>query len=111
MSARTRWIALGVALVVVLGLVALYVYKSRASFGTMDVEREPKTWVVQPGETLSLTADEVGPDDVYRCSGKGGVDSTPDPGTSVTNSAGITVEYGEDGIVTVTCEPGPPGNV
>ena len=112
MSARARWIAFGVALVVVLGLVTLYWFKSRPSFGTVDVdEREPKTWIVQPGETLTVSADDVRPDDLYRCPGKGGVNGTPDPGHGVGGSGGLSVETAEDGTVTATCEAGPPGNV
>ncbi len=118
MSARTRWIVIGVTLVVVLGLVALYSFNTDLSVGT-NLQRDevhpsqapaPRTWIVQPGETLTLTADEAGPDDVYRCPGKGGVIGTPDRGRGVGGSGGFSVETALDGTVTAYCEPGPPGD-
>ena len=68
----------------------------------------PFTWVVQPGETLTIATDEVGPNDQYRC-GKGGIDGTPGPGAGVANTLGLSVETAIDGTVTVTCEPGQVG--
>lgn len=73
--------------------------------------REATTWIVQPGETLTLTADEVHADDLYRCPGKGGVNGTPPPGHGVGGSGGFSVVTQEDGTVTASCEPGPPGNI
>jgi hypothetical protein len=74
-------------------------------------DREPKMWIIQPGETLRLSADEVHPDDRWRCPGKGGVNGTPEPGRGVANSGGFQVETAADGTVTARCEPGPAGNV
>lgn len=102
MSARARW-ALGVASVTVLGIVAVSLFNT-------NLNRGPKTWVVQPGETLTLSADEVHPDDLYRCPGKGGVNGTPDPGHGVGGSGGFSVATEDDGTVTAYCEPGPPGD-
>src|SRR5262245_29191750 len=62
-------------------------------------------WVVKPGETETLRPMETDTDDQYRCRGKGGVHGTPDRGTGVGNSGGLTVETADDGTVTVTCEP------
>ena len=62
-------------------------------------ERGPKTWVVQPGETLTLSADEVQPNDSYSCPGKGAVGYTPEPGEGVANSLGIQVATDLEGTV------------
>ena len=105
MSTRVRWTVVGGALLVVLGLVALLVLNYPRE------QRGPKTWVVEPGETLTLSADEVHPDDLYRCPRKGGVKGTPPPGHGVAHSGGLSVETDVDGTVTAQCEPGPPGNV
>jgi hypothetical protein len=103
---------LGIGVVMLVGLGGLFVYNSMVTAGpTRTDDREPKTWVLRAGQTLSLRSDEVHPDDDYRCTGKGGVDGTPPPGTGVSNSAGLTVATDADGTVTATCEPGPPGNV
>jgi hypothetical protein len=90
----------------VINLVALYVFNA-----SLSADRAPRTWVVQPGETLTLSADEVHPDDLYRCPGKGGVNGTPKPGHGVGGSGGFSVETAPDGTVSAYCEPGPPGNV
>jgi hypothetical protein len=119
MSSRVRWIVLGVVALVVIGVVALYVFNTDLTMSTNLQNDEilpseapaPKTWKVQPGETLNLTDDETGPDDVYRCPGKGGVVGTPDRGHGVGGSGGFSVETALDGTVTAYCEPGPPGNV
>jgi hypothetical protein len=108
-STRARWIV-GVVLVLVLGVVALYLFNSSLTMSSED-ERGPKTWVVQPGETLTLSADEVQPNDSYSCPGKGAVGYTPEPGEGVANSLGIQVTTDIEGMVEVACEPGPPGNV
>ena len=47
----------------VLGVVALSLFNT-------NLKRGPKTWVVQPGETLTLSADEVHPDDEVICPGE-----------------------------------------
>lgn len=99
MSTHVRWIVIGVVLLLVLGLAALYV------FNITLFEREPKTWIVQPGEMVSLSADEVGPDDRYRCEGMAAIDGTPPRGTGFGNTSGIEVTTADDGTVTVICEP------
>ena len=118
MSGRARWIVLGVVLVLMLGGAALYWLNTDLTMGRNqqgdEVQPyqapEPKTWIVQPGETLTLTADETGPNDVYRCPGKGGVIGTPDRGRGVGGSGGLSVETALDGTVTAYCEPGPPAD-
>ena len=106
MSTRAGWVLVGVAIVVVLGLVALFVFN-----GTLMKERDPKTWIVQPGETLRVPADQVLPDDRWVCPGKGGSEGTPPIGHGVGSSGGFSMEVDMDGNVTAYCEPGPPGNV
>lgn len=105
MSARTERIALGMVLLFVLGLVALYVLNSPL------LERSPKTWIVQRGETLRVPADEVLPEDRWECPGKGGSTGTPPPGHGVSGSLGFSMSVDMEGNVTAYCEPGPPGNV
>lgn len=79
-------------------------------------EREPKTFRLSPGQTLTLRSDQVVQDDRFICrdkegSNKGGVNGVPTAGTGVGNSAGMSVETHLDGTVVATCEPGPAGNV
>jgi hypothetical protein len=101
-----RWAVLaGVAVVVVIVVIGVLVIAKEPAG-----RRSAQTWIVQPGETLTLWADDVRPDDRYRCPGKGGVNGTPPPGAGVGGSGGLSVETALDGTVTVRCEPGPPGN-
>ena len=102
-SGRARWasVAAAVAIVVILTV----------AFMAGGSDREPKTWIIQPGEMLRVSADEVLPEDRWRCTGKGGVNGTPEPGHGVFNSGGFGVETAADGTVTARCEPGPGGNV
>jgi hypothetical protein len=109
MSARAKWIVGGVAIAIVLGVVALFSFNFNLTMST-DEGRGPKTWVVQPGETLTLSSDEVHPDDLYRCPGKGGVNGTPDPGHGVGGSGGFSVATEDDGTLTAYCEPSPSGD-
>ena len=75
------------------------------------LERDPKTWIVQRGETLRVPADQVLPEDRWECPGKGGSTGTPPPGHGVGSSGGFSMEVDMEGNVTAYCEPGPPGNV
>lgn len=69
--------------------------------------RGPKTWTIQLHETLTLPANEVHPDDVYRCEGWGVVDGTPDIGTAeISGSGSLYVANVVDGTVSVSCENG-----
>ena len=108
MSARTRWVVLGAGLATSAILVARFVLNVTGTVFSRDVE---KRHVVRRGDTLTLLPDQVGPHDRYECPGNGAVNGTPDPGDGVTSSNGISVETALDGTVTVSCEPGPPGNV
>jgi hypothetical protein len=105
MTARAGWVLIAGAIVVVLGLVALFLFN-----GTLTRERDPKTWIVQRGETLRVPADQVLPEDRWECPGKGGSAGTPPPGHGVGGSGGFSMEVDMDGNVTAYCEPGPPGN-
>jgi hypothetical protein len=109
MSARTRWIVVGVASVLVLGLVALYWFNTNLT--QRSVEHGPHSWAVQPGTPLVLLPADVDPGDEYICPGGGRIVGTPDHGTSETDLAGLSVETRLDGTVTAYCEPGPPGNL
>ena len=97
-----RWTAAAAGLAIVIVVIIVMVEKS---------DRGPKTWMVRPGEELSLSADEVHADDLYRCQGKGGVNGTPEPGHGVVSGGDFSVETDLGGAVHVACEPGPPGNV
>jgi hypothetical protein len=111
MSTRVRWFVVGVVLLV-LGLAALYYFNSNLTQSTVEEGGfDGRTWVVKPGDTLTLTAEEVGPADRYRCEGKGGVNGTPDPGHGVISGGDFQVTTDLDGTVKLACEPGPPGNV
>lgn len=70
---------------------------------TVTLDPGPRTWTVQPGETLKLSPDEVHPDDRYRCVGTF-LNSTPERGHSVTGG-GFDVATAEDGSVTARCAP------
>jgi hypothetical protein len=104
MSARAR-IVVGVAIVFVLGVVALYWFNSNITQSA--VEHGPHTWVVQPGETLTLSADEVHPKDSYICPGHPEIHFTPHEGTGYTEEGGLSVATTDDSV-TVSCEA--PGN-
>ena len=101
-----RWIVLEVILLVVLGLAALYWFNNLTDVTVEDVDGR-RTWIIQPGDTVRLSSNEVGPDDWYRCEGKGGLIGTPEP-DHVGESVGLVVETASDGTVTLYCEPGPP---
>jgi hypothetical protein len=105
-DATRRWvvIATGVALILVGGGLIVW--------GVVWGDQlTPKTWFVQPGETLTVSADQAHPEDRWECPGKGGVIGTPDPGHGVGGSGGFSVVTAPDGTVTAYCEPGPPANV
>jgi hypothetical protein len=110
LTTRARWFLIAVAILVVLGLVALYVFNANLTMGTI-FERDPKTWIVQRGETLRVPADQVLPKDRWECPGKGGSTGTPPPGHGVGSSGGFSMGVDMEGNVTAYCEPGPPGNV
>ena len=98
-SERARWVS------VTVGAATLVIVAVAFMVGGSD--REPKTWIIQPGETLRVSAGEVLPEDRWRCPGKGGVNGTPEPGHGVANSGGFQIETAPDGTVTATCEEGP----
>jgi hypothetical protein len=110
MSTHAGWVLVAMAIVVALGLVALFLFDGNITMGT-SLDRDPKTWIVQPGETLRVPADQVLPDDRWVCPGKGGSEGTPPIGHGVGSSGGFSMEVDMEGNVTASCEPGPPGNV
>ena len=64
MSARAWWVVLGLALLVVIGLLTLYVLNPAV---TLEVRSGRRTWIVRAeGETVSLPG-EVRPDDALVC--------------------------------------------
>jgi hypothetical protein len=99
------WVALLLAVGVV-ALLWLFVVVDRAELRAANGQR---TWIVQPGDTVRLRADEVRPDDMYRCSGVvAQVEGTPRPGHRIANGPEVgmvEVSTAADGEVTVTCEP------
>lgn len=110
MTVRGRWVVSGAGLVLVVVLVAWYVVYGVTAGPEVVGERQPKTWTVQPGETLTLSADEVRPDDSYRCPGLTRIDFTPHAGTGFSDIHGFYVFTAEDGTVTASCQPGPPAD-
>ncbi len=107
MSTHARWIVLDVVLLLVIGLAALYWFNNLNDVTVEEVDGR-RTWIIQPGDTVRLSSDEVGPDDWYRCEGKGGYIGTPEPDHGIGDSHGLWVETAFDGTVTLYCEPGPP---
>ena len=103
MAGRIRWTLISLAFAVLLTAAVVM-------FGG-GPERAPTTWVVQPGQRLVLSADEVRTDDVFRCPQEGGVIGTPPLDHGVGGSGGLSVRTESDGTVVASCEPGPPGNV
>lgn len=107
---RARWIALGVVLLLVLGVVALYWFNTNLSGVTVSETDGRRTWIVPPGETVTVSADEVRREDQFRCEGIDAlVEGTPGRSQMVARegspSGVITVETAEDGDVTVSCDP------
>jgi hypothetical protein len=80
-STRTRWIATVSGLAIMIVVITVIVERS---------DRGPKTWIIRPGEELTLSADEVHPDDVYRCRGKGKGASMGRPSPDTASSAAAT---------------------
>jgi hypothetical protein len=115
MSTHVRWIVV-VTLFLVLGVGALYWFNTNVTGVSIEKTDGRRTWVIEPGDTVKLAADEVRRDDRYRCEGIAAtVRGTPLPGRMVATSPGgapegvglgvITVETAADGDVTVDCEP------
>ena len=107
MSTRARWIVLGVALVLVLGLVALYWFNSNLTGVTVEGSSGRRTWTIQCGDTVKLSADEVAPGDGYRCEVDGGaygVEGTPPLGEASWSGA-FSVATIDRGTVILSCDP------
>lgn len=110
MSARVRWVVLGVVLLLVLGLAALYWFNANLAGVTLEESDGQRTWNVQSGGAVKLSADDVRPSDRYTCDeiGARSVDA-PSPGRQIARQGVkgvISVETAEDGDVTITCERG-----
>ena len=105
MSARARWIVLGAAMV--FALVGLWWFAANSPQSTR-LERAPKTWLVQPGDTLRVPADEVLLDDVFDCVGEGYSDGYryEDALSAPGGFTGSTMVVDAEGNVTVHCIPG-----
>ena len=102
---RVRWVVLGVVLVVLLSLGVLFWLNTNLTSVSLEEGGALRTWTIQPGNSVTLHADKVRPDDRYRCEFDGssfGVSQTPAPGS--TGAAGpLTVSTAEDGTVTLRC--------
>lgn len=105
-----RWIAriglviVGAGVLVVGGLAALRWFQSLAPRST------EKTWMLQPGETLRVPADEVFEKDDWQCKGGYLIPMTPSPGEEVIVPENLFLKVDRAGNVTFHCER-PPGNV
>jgi hypothetical protein len=62
-----------------------------------------KTWIVQPGQTLRVPAEQALVGDLWECRGKGGSAFTQPPGTEIT-TGGLTLGFDMEGNVTARCE-------
>ena len=102
---RVRWVVLGVVLLILLGLGVLFWFNMSLTSVSLEEGGSHRTWTIQPGDSVKLDADEVRPDDRYRCELDGssyGVNVTPAPGSD--SAAGpFTVSTAEDGTVTLRC--------
>ena len=102
---RVRWVVLGVVLLILLGLGGLFWLNTNLTSVSLEEGGAHRTWTIQLGDSATLDADEVRPDDRYRCELDGssyGVDETPAPGRD--SAAGpFTVSTAEDGTVTLRC--------
>ena len=101
-SARARWT------IVAVGVVATFLVANRPTGVRMP--HGAGAWVVQPGETLTLSPEEVHPGaypaDEYICPGKGRVVGTPEPGQTFVNGR-LVVETLAGGSVTAGCSDTP----
>jgi hypothetical protein len=101
MSARVRWIILGVVLVV-LGVAAVYWLNASLTMSTVET-RVPKTWVTGAGTTLTIEAKERHPDDRFGCGGP----SHKAPRVAFTQWVpGGSMRTAADGSVTLRCYEG-----
>ena len=89
-------IAVGLGALVVLVLIVFVwpALRTGPPEQTGRADRNAMTWVVRPGETLTLSAEEIHPDDAYMCSD---------------TDIGVNLEVAADGSGTVYCG-GPPGS-
>jgi hypothetical protein len=103
MSRRGQWAGLAVVIgVIVVGLIAL----NWPAASILD--RPAKTWVIKPGETRQLFAEQVLPEDRYECPGRPGiVIGTPKPGLFASAEGGIHVTVDDEGAVQMSCEASP----
>jgi hypothetical protein len=103
MSSRAQWAGLAVVIgVIVVGLIALNWPAASA------LDRPAKTWVIKPGQTRRLSADQVLPEDRYECPGRPGiVIGTPKPGLLASAQGGILVTADDEGAVQMSCEASP----
>lgn len=104
MSTRARWVVAAVGLVATVAVVvALNLPPARR------IPHGRGQWVVQPGATLMLSADEVhpgaSPGDEYVCPGEDTVVGTPERGHTVAGSGGLVISTLPDGTVEAVCEP------
>jgi len=76
-----------------------------------SANRPEKTWTVRDGASRTFQPQQLTPEDRFQCSDGGGTVGVPAPGSGVGNSSGISASTNVDGSVTVTCDPGPPGNI
>jgi hypothetical protein len=103
---RRTIIAAAIAVLVLVVAIAIGIRSSR------HPDRAAKTWIVEDGQYQTFSPLDLVPDDSFGCSdGGGGVEGVPRPGTGVGSSQGISVTTELNGIVTVKCDPGPPGNL
>jgi len=100
MRSRAQWAGLAVVIgVIVVGLIVLNWPAASVT------DRPAKTWVIKPGDTRRLSADQVLPEDRYECPGRPGtVIGTPKPGLFASAQGGIRVSTDDEGVVQISCE-------
>lgn len=90
-----------------LGFVALYWLNTNLTGVTVEESSGRRTWIVQGGDTLKLSADKVGPNDRFRCEVDGGVNTVE--GTPALGEASWSGEFSvatiDRGNVVLSCDP------
>ena len=107
--ARGGPIIVGIALVLV-GVVVVFSRVDLSPTPSSVEARDPKLWIVQPGQTLRVPADQTQPGDRWECPISGGVAGTPQSGQRAGIPGVFNIEVDAEGNVTAFCLPVPPLN-
>ena len=99
--ARAALVIVGLTLLVVGGIAAVSRFDRDVPPASQG--RAEKTWILQPGQTLRVPAEDALEEDIWECRGKGGRSFTQPPGSAIING-GLTLEVDSGGNVTAHCK-------